>query len=153
AEDARRAQAAREAENARRAQAAREAENARRAQAARDLEAHQAEDARRAASQADPSKLRGFGTDGRRVSQVSFGQPGQVLGTFAQFGQAAWVERNAQGNAVFKFREVGRDDWSVYLLDDSRGIRLQLDLHTRKVNHRYRDNDPYTPLYSIVMAK
>ena len=70
-------------------------------------------------------------TNGWLVTRVEFdGQPG---GSFAQSGKE-WVER-ARGSQQprFRFRETARDDWSVYLRDESRGVDLQLDLHTGNI--------------------
>ena len=33
----------------------------------------------------------------------------------------------------FEFTEDGRDEWSVYLTDASRGVKLQLDLSQKQV--------------------
>ena len=48
----------------------------------------------------------------------------------------------------FNFNEVNRDEWSVYLHDPSRDVRIQIDLHTRKIY--YSDaHSPRRELYSI----
>lgn len=58
-------------------------------------------------------------TNGRNVNVVSVEQ-----GTFRQVGSRQWVEQNKQGQRVFSFTETHRDDWSVYLHDASRNVRL-----------------------------
>ena len=84
------------------------------------------------------------GVNGRNVTEVSY--PG---GSISLRGNR-WTERNADGSHTFA--ETGRDDWSVYLLDRSRGVRLQLDLHRKLV--LYADgNAPMQPLYQIVDAR
>lgn len=69
-------------------------------------------------------------------------------GYYRMTGARAWEERGSDGNS-FQFTEDRRDDWSIYLVDASRGVRLQLDLHTRKV--MYSDSGASTPrpLYDI----
>ncbi len=85
---------------------------------------------------------------GRNVGGVSFTDfGGQHLGQYVQQGGPDWVETGADGGTRFHFREKGRDDWSVYLRDDSRGVGIQLDLHTHKV--MYRDSGPWRHLYNI----
>jgi hypothetical protein len=90
-------------------------------------------------------------TTGRNVTIVAFGQGGQRLGQFRQVAPRLWVEINRDGVVAFRFEEVQRDDWSVYLVDRSRGVNLQLDLHTRKV--MYSDaTQQRAELYAILAA-
>ena len=63
-------------------------------------------------------------------------------------GVGRWEERGSDGNG-FQFNEDRRDDWSVYLLDPSRGVKLQLDLHTRKVMYSDSGAPSPRPLYDI----
>jgi hypothetical protein len=53
------------------------------------------------------------------------------------------------GTVRFRFEEVQRDDWSVYLVDRSRGVNLQLDLHTRRVMYS-QGNGARSELYQIL---
>jgi hypothetical protein len=46
--------------------------------------------------------------------------------------RAKWVKQGANGEH-FEFTEDGRDEWSVYLTDASRGVKLQLDLFQKQV--------------------
>jgi hypothetical protein len=97
----------------------------------------------------------GFGTNGLRVSHVTFGDPrsGRAIGHFVASGQSTWAETGASVDDVrFEFREVDRDDWSVYLEDSSRNMSLQLDLFTRKISIG-EIGDKRAPLYDIVMAR
>ena len=100
----------------------------------------------------DPAR-QGFGTDGRRATTVFFGNArGQALGRFARVRAGVWQEFGSANEARFTFREAARDDWSVYLWDDARGLGIQLDLHTRKVNLKPNANAPYGYLYDILNA-
>lgn len=86
---------------------------------------------------------------GWMVKSVEFaGQPG---GSFTRSGKE-WLER-ATGNATvrFRFAETGRDDWSVYLRDASRGVDLQLDLHTGNI-YWSDAKTPRTVLYRIAKS-
>jgi hypothetical protein len=79
---------------------------------------------------------------GRNVHLVQFGYAtGDALGTYFQTDPYSWVEQNAVGQAVFFFEEQGRDDWSVYLYDSSRGVGIQLDLFRQKVVYSTNHND------------
>ncbi len=72
------------------------------------------------------------------VNKVVFGANGQQLGTYQQMTPTTWKEISADPNGNnFDFVEVGRDEWSVYLTDESRGVNIQLDLHRKIV--RYSD--------------
>jgi hypothetical protein len=71
--------------------------------------------------------------NGRTATQVAFALQGRRLGDYRVSGQRRWVEVDSNGRGSFNFEETGRDDWSVYLADRSRGVEVQLDLHTRKV--------------------
>ncbi len=66
--------------------------------------------------------------NGRNVKQVIYG--GSQRGIFQPQRNGSWIEKNRDGQ--FSFREVGRDDWSVYLLK-SDGLNIQLDLHRQEV--------------------
>ena len=93
-----------------------------------------------------------YAVNGRNVSSVVFGQNARRLGVFRQTGERQWVETNVGGRVMFNFEEVQRDDWSVYLLDRSRDVNLQLDLHTRKVMY-HTGNAPRSHLYDVLSAQ
>jgi TIR domain len=104
---------------------------------------------------ADPRlALQGFGTNGLKVRSVTFDDGnGKALGFLKQSAAGRWVETDASGSDVrFQFAETGRDEWSVYLNDSSRNMRLQLDLNTRKVMFA-AGGDAMRGLYRIVMAQ
>ena len=81
--------------------------------------------------------------NGRNVLSVRM-PSGQLRMT----GAGAWVEQGNNG-ATFNFVEENRDDWSVYLLDSSRGVRLQVDLHRRQVFYADESAPDMRPLYAI----
>ena len=85
--------------------------------------------------------------NGRNVNVVESPQA-----TFGQIGQKNWVEENKQGKRIFSFAETNRDDWSVYLRDRSRNVRLQLDIHRKKVGYSDASNPATRDLYLITSA-
>lgn len=74
---------------------------------------------------------------------------GRPTALFRAVAPLQWQEADpTTGAPRFGFREVGRDDWSVYLVDDTRNVRLQLDRYRRKV--RYAEGaGEYRDLYDI----
>ena len=83
--------------------------------------------------------------NGKNVSSVSF--PG---GVFQQQDKTKkWIEAGSDGEARFQFRELGRDEWSVYLCDRSRKIWIALDLWTKKVKYKASRRANYSDLYNI----
>jgi len=89
--------------------------------------------------------------NGWSVTEAKFGhgKVGRKLGTYRQMGNRKWREVSASPHGTnFNFNEVNRDEWSVYLHDPSRDVRIQIDLHTRKIY--YSDaHSPRRELYSI----
>ncbi|QDU81190.1 hypothetical protein Pla110_29290 [Polystyrenella longa] len=71
---------------------------------------------------------------GANVKKVVYGKNGMITGSFAQTKPGHWVEQNQDGQ--FEFKELRRDEWSVYLvkLGAQAGHKIQLDLHRKTVN-------------------
>ena len=90
---------------------------------------------------------------GRNAAKVVVGpDTGTPNGQFRQVGDSEWVETDPKGDQVrFRFTETGRDDWSVYLLDSARDVRLQIDLHRRLVRYRAGTAD-WIDLYPITRS-
>jgi hypothetical protein len=65
--------------------------------------------------------------DGSNLTRADFAEGG-----FEQRGER-WVEYGPEGRTRFYFEETGRDEWSVYLIDRSRNVAIQLDVHRRMV--------------------
>lgn len=86
------------------------------------------------------------GTNGRNVTAVVAGPS-----RFGLLPYRRWVEGTTDG--VFEFEELYRDDWSVYLFDRSRSVRLQIDLHRRQVFYADNEDAPELRLlYSVESA-
>lgn len=62
-----------------------------------------------------------------------------------------WLEKDSTGRTTFRFQERGRDEWSVYLDDVSRNVKLQLDLYQKQILYGSGDG-PMSPLYQITGA-
>jgi hypothetical protein len=92
--------------------------------------------------------------NGRNVKLVKFTTlDGNKLGTYKQMNGRTWAEVNREGDTLFTFKEVNRDDSSVYLHDPSRDVSLQLNLHTRKIMYSDADSPHPRLLYNILGAK
>lgn len=88
--------------------------------------------------------------NGRLVQFVKYGQGGRSQGEYRQTGDRMWQEVPASGSG-YSFNEAGRDDWSVYLDDPARNVRIQIDLQRRKIY--YTDaNNPRRELYDVLGA-
>lgn len=90
---------------------------------------------------------------GRSVNSLVFGTLGeQKLGIYHQVDSQRWVELSSSHTITARFEETHRDDWSVYLFDVSRQVRLQLDLHRKIIG--YSDaNSPQRDQYRILSAQ
>lgn len=93
--------------------------------------------------------------NGRNVQHVVSGDAyGNRLGTLRNMGDGTWLEDGLNGRqGSSRFREVGRDEWSVYLHDSSRGVDLQIDLYQRSIKYRDNPNQPMVELYKVVESK
>ncbi|MBL7818469.1 MAG: AbfB domain-containing protein [Saprospiraceae bacterium] len=89
--------------------------------------------------------------NGREAKFVKFMNANGESCAFRQESNGKWSELNGN-RVVFNFNEVNRDDWSVYLQDPSRGIALQLDLHTFKVMISSLDGSNRRFLYNILWS-
>lgn len=90
--------------------------------------------------------------NGRTVTQVVAGAQGQRQGEFNQTGPGQWDEVPATGGSQFHFKETGRDDWSVYLHDPSRNVRIQIDLHRKLILYADAANTSPFPIYDVLAA-
>jgi Effector-associated domain 11 len=87
--------------------------------------------------------------NGSNVGIVEFTDADGKTGEYEHNG-TSW-EEYADGKLKFKFRELKRDDWSVYLRDDGRGVNIQLDLYAKQVNYK-DDKGRAFVLYQITHA-
>jgi hypothetical protein len=80
---------------------------------------------------------------GTNVRSVTYAQ-----GTYRQTGPHAWAEFDKAGKQTNAFVEDARDEWSVFLFDPARNVRVQIDLYRKKI--RYTENGgSYADLYDV----
>ena len=72
------------------------------------------------------------------------------LGEFVQQNGSTWAELGKNGETRFTFRETSRDEWSIYLHDQSRDIKMQLDLWQEKIYWVPSDGSPKSHLYNVM---
>ena len=94
-----------------------------------------------------PARESAVQVKGDNVGRVGYAENGN--GSFEQTGPGRWHETNRDGQ--HDFREAGRDEWSVYLRDDARGMGVQLDLFRKMVSYQ-PDGGQKTDLYAITSA-
>ena len=102
----------------------------------------------------EPRVAQGAGTDARKVTQVEFKDgTGRTAGYYKVAAPGTWVETDRSGTTVmFRFQETGRDEGSVYLLDKSRNVTIQLDLQRRRVMYQDSSAAERRPIYEIAGA-
>ncbi|MEP3048028.1 MAG: hypothetical protein ABJL55_21935 [Roseibium sp.] len=93
-----------------------------------------------------PRPSQPVGANGYTVAQVL--HPG---GMFTNVGGGQWHEANPQRHVTYRFQEQARDEWSVYLFDNSRNVAIQLDLHRKKILIGV-GNGPKADLYNITSS-
>jgi hypothetical protein len=73
--------------------------------------------------------------NGLLVSRVGYSDgSGRVIGELDSRTRGQWVDRSLlNGKVKDRFREVNRDEWSVYLQEKSKNVAIQIDLYTHKV--------------------
>ena len=86
---------------------------------------------------------------GFNVQRADFGSGGIHKGAYVQIGPDTWKEVDAQGQTKFKFKEVNRGEWSVFLHDPSRNVSIQIDLFRKKVIYNDADS-PKRDLYDVL---
>src|SRR5690242_17405376 len=83
---------------------------------------------------------------GANVRSASYGR-----GVYRQTGPRTWGEFDAAGKQTNSFVEEARDEWSVFLFDPARNVRIQIDLYRKKI--RYAENGgSYVDLYDVTAS-
>jgi hypothetical protein len=96
---------------------------------------------------ATPSWARTSGQSGNEVNGRNVTSVVASTALYVLLPLGRWVETGADG-ATFDFVEDNRDEWSIYLSDASRGVRLQLDL-SKKQGFYSEGSSKKRPLYAI----
>ena len=88
--------------------------------------------------------------NGYTVTKVNFTDgEGKKLGNFNQNANGTWSEDGITEKNRFSFSEENRDLSSIYLLDSSRNVYIQLNLFTKEVLYSDSSFNAVTPLYLI----
>ena len=80
-------------------------------------------------------------TKGTNAKRVGFGNGTSKIGDYINTSGSSWQEIQFNGKK-FNFVEQNRDEWSVYLKDNSRNVYIQLDLHRKKVRYNAAGQSP-----------
>ena len=93
--------------------------------------------------------------NGWLVSRAGYSDgSGRIIGEFDSRTPGLWVERSLpEGEVKFRFKELNRDDWSVYLEDRSRNVAIQIDLYTRKVMYNQIGESDRRQIYRVEAAE
>jgi len=93
--------------------------------------------------------------NGYLTKQITFQDGNGYIGNYTNYDAEtlAWIEtsENPEGSN-FEFTEIARDEWSVYLRDENRGVNIQLDVHRMVVAYS-DDNGNAFDLYEITNAE
>lgn len=76
----------------------------------------------------------------------------QANGTGQYEWVANWVEKDASGRVTFNFTQEREDEWSVYLIDAGRGVRIQIDMFRAKIRYAGPGAD-YVDLYDVLSGQ
>ena len=71
-------------------------------------------------------------------------------GVLFESSDSNWVEFSP--HSTYAFKETHRDEWSVYLEDQSRGVKLQVDFHRNQVFYSDKTT-AIRPQYKIIEGK
>jgi hypothetical protein len=74
----------------------------------------------------------------------------KTLGNFVQSTATNWIEQNENQRHVATFQETHRDEWSVYLHDNSRNVYIVLDLWKKRIKYKDNTATEYRDLYKVV---
>lgn len=87
------------------------------------------------------------------VVMLEYYGSGGAKGAFVKQSSGEWKETDLLGKANFTFKEIRRDQSSVYLEDASRNMAITLNLSTLTVLYNLINQGKPQPLYSILWAK
>lgn len=87
------------------------------------------------------------------VVMVEYYAQGGGKGAFVKQPSGEWKETDLLGKVNFTFKEIRRDQSSVYLEDASRNMAITLNLSTRAVLYNLINQGKPQVLYSILWAK
>lgn len=71
--------------------------------------------------------------------------------SFVNYAGATWYELRANGDVAATYGEIKRDEWSVYLHDNTRKVNMQIDLWKKDLV-RWDANNNHSVLAKVTMA-
>lgn len=98
---------------------------------------------------ADVSSDGATNTSALSVRQVSYGRNGKSYGLFRLTPENRWQDLHLNEKPV-EYDEINRDSNTVYLLDRTRGIRIQLDLRREKIYQSDSKRPQRRAIYDIL---
>lgn len=74
-------------------------------------------------------------------------------GSLEKTGGNNWVERRANGDVAFNFKEITRTANEVVLFDNSRDVTLKIDVNANMIFYSDSSQTNLRPLYNIVQLR
>lgn len=91
--------------------------------------------------------------NGLNLTKVVYSADGEKpAGYFENVGNNVWMERSVENDAKYRFTETKRDEWFVYLSDESRDINLYIDLYRNGIYMSTTEEEP-TLWYTIIATE
>jgi hypothetical protein len=111
---------------------------------------------------AEPEPRRGFGWFGRRAPAtptsaadaefVPFVGAGDVRGVFRRTRGDQWMERNSEAGRAGFYRATRIGEHDIELYDETRDLRVRIDLSAGQISIMSRGEDSFQPRYRIAQA-
>ncbi len=92
--------------------------------------------------------------NGLNLTKVVYSADGdKPTGYFENVGDNVWMERSVENDAKYRFTETKRDEWFVYLSDESRDINLYIDLYRNGIYMSTTEEEEPTLWYTIIATE
>jgi hypothetical protein len=86
--------------------------------------------------------------NGRNVRVVT-----HTKGQFVQINATTWHEKGTNGQTSFTYVELGRDDWSVFLHDKKRDVRITLNLWKKEITYKPASATNFRKIFTITNSQ
>jgi len=87
-----------------------------------------------------------------RIAFQGLNRDGKNLGYFIRSSDGSWVEMSAAGEPLFFFREVAHNPFETTLVDDSRGMVINLDHHMNVIRYKWASgHHEFQDLYAMTL--
>lgn len=92
--------------------------------------------------------------NGLNLQKVVYSKDGEKpAGYFENVGDNVWMERSVENDAKYRFTETKRDEWFVYLSDESRDINLYIDLYRNGIYMSTAEGEEPILWYPIIATE